>query len=445
MKNNILDILQLALPAMISTIAGLVAMLVCTRILGECDKSNYYLLATFLPINYVMFALYESVRAASLTLSSHSFYQNKLEDISTHLITLSCTSMFVFIVFLCVFMCSGEWIAKAMGILPLQGKIFFKFSVLMIMSGGLVCIGYLCSSTFFALKKPIVGMGISLFASMLTCSLTYLFSTTLKLSWIGYAISIGLSYALSIVLALFCLYQQGVPLLIVKINKKIFLPHFYRIFKISAPVLLGYLFIFSSLFFINATLSHFNVAVLTGFSIAYRIQNIAILPAVTIGTAIAILSSKARIIKQSDEEQTIQLTGLLFCLSLYFIIALGVYFFRYGLMSLVTKDLAFIKSGAIYLQYLALTYLLMGPNLAYLTALEQSGFGFKSFLINIIYFLLSIGIGSTAALHYHQVTYLYLTMGLINVFIFFYLIFTFAGKIKPYFLNKFKLRRPSYV
>lgn len=57
MKPKIVSLLKLAVPAAVSSTSGLVTILICTRLLGQREGMNYYLLSTFLPINYVMIAL----------------------------------------------------------------------------------------------------------------------------------------------------------------------------------------------------------------------------------------------------------------------------------------------------------------------------------------------------------------------------------------------------
>jgi len=100
MKSKIMSILKLVIPAMISSLSGLMTILICMRLLGQADVNNYYLLAIFLPINYLMVALYESIRAASLTLSSVDAYQGRLDKISINMASLVVALLIIFLVFL---------------------------------------------------------------------------------------------------------------------------------------------------------------------------------------------------------------------------------------------------------------------------------------------------------------------------------------------------------
>lgn len=445
MKSKIVKIMQLAIPAMVSSISGIISILFCTRILGQYDNTNYYLLALFLPINYMMFAIFEAIRSASIALSS--ICKNNVAEIAINVLSLTLISLFSFSILLFVFTIMGEWIAYVLGVVPPKIPVFLNFSCTMIIVGTMNCVFYVCSSTFFAMKKPILGMVVVLVACLLTCLLTYLFSKIMSTSWMGYFIGSLISYLIGIWVSLIFLSQNNVLVIASLLN------NFSRIFsklspiiKICFPVFMAYLVIFSSLFFVNATLSDFDESVLTGFSMAYRIQNIVILPAITIGSAIAILTCQARVNNDFEEEKMIRLVGYGLCFLLYLAIAIVIYRYRSSLMSMVVTDKKLIDSGATYLKYVSLTYLTMGPNLAFLTYLEQSGEGIKSFLINIFYFVFAVGIGCVSALHYHQYTHLYTAIALINMVFFSYFFPLLFGDIKLTFIKKYTTRKDvSYV
>ena len=432
---RILKVLHLTVPAMVSSVFGIITILFCTRILGENDDNNYYLLAVFLPVNYVLLAISEAIRAASFTLSAPC--KQDYNEIAINILSLTITSLFIFGVILIGFSYVNVRMAGVMGVSPQQMDVFCDFSVYMIIAWALNCIFGIFSSTFFTMKKPVTGMMVGLIACTTTCFLTCIFSSIMTPSWLGYIIGIIVSCFLLILFSLLFLSAQGVPIKFNLFNNcPVLLRRQSLIIKTSLPVLLAYLAVFSSLFFINGALSNFDNSVLTGFSIAYRIQNIAILPAITLGTAIAILSSQARANNDFEEERSIQIIGFGGCLLLYTFITIIVFYYRYYLMSLVISEEKFISAGATYLKYVSLTYITLGPNLAYLTYLEQSGAGLKSLIINIFYFVITVGIGCFSAVHYHQYTYLYSVISLINFTLFVYFITSFFWENRSFFTKK---------
>ncbi|RUR19909.1 MATE family efflux transporter [Legionella sp. km535] len=440
MADRIIRVLHLTIPAMISSAFGVIAFLFCTRVLGHYDKDNYYLLAAFMPVNYMLFAIYEAIRASALFLSSRQ--REHKHELAINILSLTFSALSIFIIFLIAFFCVSEWIGNVIGVYPTKKHDFTNFSCLMIISGTVTSLFYVFSSTFFAIKKPIIGMTVSLIASVLTCLCTFLFSELSTLSWHGYIFSTIISYLIAISLSLILLSFEGISVISCLPNNFAKIMQRQRsIIKIGSPVLLTYLLIFSSLFFINAALSYFDESILTGFSVAYRIQNIAILPAITLGTAIAILVNQARVENNFKEEYLIKVIGFVTCFLLYFIIAIAIYYYSYSLLALIVSEQSSIKAGLSYFNYVSLTYIALGPNLAYLTYLEQSGAGIKSLVINLYYFVIAVGVGCVGAVHYHQYIYLYKVIALINIIFFIYLLFSLGFKSRPRFFKKYTNRK----
>ena len=426
-----MGILELAIPAMISSLSGLITVLICIRLLGQADAHNYYLLAVFLPINYVMIAIYESMRSASLTLSSLDAYQGKLDKISLNIASLIIALAIIFIAFLFLLLILSQQVGHWVGVIAAEQQTFIMFSSIMLTSGIVTGMVYVFTSTFFAMKKPLVGMSVTLSSAFLTCLLTSYFVRFIAPTWLSYVLGSLIACIFCLLVSLILMQRQGVFLFFDGFARiGLVINNLTPIMKVGMPVLLSLLVIFSSLFIINSTLSYFNPSILTGYSIAYRVQNVVILPAITIGTAIAILSSKARAEGDRKEEHFIQSTGLAICFLFYILLSGLIYYFRDNVMALVTANVELIHAGSIYLKTVALTYVCMGPNLAYLTLLEQSGFGCKSFFINVPYFLFAVGIGCMAAIHYQHYEYLYITIAITNILFFVYILLLVGIKLQ---------------
>ncbi len=286
LKFRLTDIFKLALPGMLAALVNLASTLFCIRMLGQYNSSNYYLFAIFLPINYLLIAIYESVRAASLTLNSRQI--DAMNIIAVIILTI--ITFFILLVFFLVF---KGFIFEIIRVNTAEQKQFFYFSIMMIVVGGVNAIAYIFSSTCYAIRKPILGMLLALFMAVLTCGLTRLLIGVLNPNWLAYIIAVFIAGSISSLIVIFYLSAAGVRL---NSNGEILLRSLparcILAGKISLPVLASYLVIFSSLFFINLVLSKFGPAVVVGFSIAYRIQNLIILPAVALGSALAILSGE---------------------------------------------------------------------------------------------------------------------------------------------------------
>ncbi|NNM59325.1 MAG: MATE family efflux transporter [Legionellales bacterium] len=421
MKLIIKELIKFSVPGVISTVAGLMTILVCTRILGDMDKGNYYLLAVCLPVSYFLLAIYESFKAATITLLAKE--ADKSSFFITIIIPLVIASCLVFIITLLSFIFLYKEIFYLLKVPSFFYGSTYYFCSSLILANALTGVFYIFLAAFIALKKPLIAATFSVFISVLICVFTYLFSNVMGYNWVGYIMALVLSSALGIVLSMFYVQEKFLTLShSVSLSRTALINGIILPLKAGFPVFVSYLLILSNLVFINIVLVNFGASVLTGFSIAYRIQSVAIIPAIAMGTAMAVLYSRCLYSKNYQTAEQILLVGFAGCILIYMVISVFLYINKISIIHFITSDQSVVLPAATYLCYLSLTYIAMGPFLAYLTMLEQTGSGKKALMINSVYFILSMVLGISLTAYFNNYKYLYLSIAIINVMTFLYVV-----------------------
>lgn len=344
MTIKVKNIIYYALPNTVSSIISVFAILVCTKILGAYNYDNYYLLALFLPLNYVVLAISEAFRATTIALCAGDFVHGDKRQIFLNILAISLCVFFIFIVLILIYVRFYSWFDQILGIQHAIEKEFFFFSLLMMASGFIVSINYVLNALLVAAKKPLYALWFSALNAALLCAGTGVLATFFTMSWQAYFLSTLISTVTLIILTLYVL--RTLNILEPVYNFKLLTKKMIRVLRIGIPVLLSYLLIFSSLFAINHILSHFSQTILIGFSLGYRMQNIMILPAVMIGTAIAVLTHQARVLNDKVAEENLLITGLKMSFCFYFVLSIFVLAFRREMISFITYDQATIQAGA---------------------------------------------------------------------------------------------------
>ncbi len=159
-------------------------------------------------------------------------------------------------------------------------------------------------------------------------------------------------------------------------------------------------------------LGRFGATAVSGYGIANTTQIVVIVPAIGLGTAVAIL------VNQSTGATAITATvrrGAMIAALLYVTLGAAIRLAAGPIARLAAPDPAIATVAAAYLRVVGPTLACVGTMLTALTVLEQTGSGFVALIFNVGYFATSIGVG--AALAYRSGGYgpLFDTMAVANV------------------------------
>jgi Na+-driven multidrug efflux pump len=131
----------------------------------------------------------------------------------------------------------------------------------------------------------------------------------------------------------------------------------------------------------NYLLSFLGQSVISGFSIAYRIQTFFIVLAISLGVSTGILFNR-KIVSHGREVLGFNLASVVFIS--YIPLALILFFFKDNIVLIFTQDHAVQEVVKTYIVSFFIPYLFFCPVLSILCFFEQTGLAFKSFFTNVV-------------------------------------------------------------
>jgi Na+-driven multidrug efflux pump len=237
------------------------------------------------------------------------------------------------------------------------------------------------------------------------CMITaiYILAHCLASPWHVYVGAFTLSQLLVAVFASANLYQQlkqyfplppcDIPGLIHIIQT------IWRYFStIALPVFASWLVILWGANLLNTLLASGGETLVAGFGLVYRLQMIIYQPALAMGLAMAILINQAGYSVHPKYSNTIALAGLLCSVMFYMFLGVTLFFARTPLAGLLTSQTAVQHVIAECLYYLAPSWLCIGPLLALLMLLEQTGYALSVLCLNLAYFIF-VGLAGHLLIH----------------------------------------------
>lgn len=414
-RKIIREIYEIALPLCLSTMTAITVDLICLFILGSINATSYYISSLFMPISFLLFAIFECYRTPIIFYASTTKDQQQIGDLGNHLLIIGCLALVTILIGLGIFSVTSKPILKALAIQAPVDNLFIKFSLLMIGFGILRSWSACLVGAMYGIGKHKIASRFSIVMGIIVCSITFYFAHGSNQPIIIYSYIIACCSLVSILVTALILRQRGCFKNLDRtfIQNKLWLI-IKGTYRIGSPIFFSYLVIFVSLFFFNLLLAPFGSAVVAGFGVGYQIQSLITLPAISIGIGSGILIN--RLITQHSPTHALQILQLAIATTfiVYLGIALLVFLFKGQIAHLIVTENSIATWCQTYLANVAPSYFAFGPNLACLVILEQIGMGFKSLVFNLIYFSMIIIIGGIAAEHFNQAIMMFKVMRLLN-------------------------------
>lgn len=396
----------------ITMLVSSLAILINIGVISQNAPQTLYTLGLFLPLNYVMMAIHEGLRIPALRYSSqlHNEVRNVL---GTRLLLL-----FTVMAVLMVFLVGGVWlfqsaIVRLFHIAPERQSEVMHFILPMLSVGIPIGCATLILSTLFGTGMNKLGSLLGISGTGLNLVVTWLAATHWHqgLQSLIWGALVGSGYLIVTGGAL--LYSRGIRLSTAGIRRETG-KVLSDIAFIGSPVMGSFLLLFGFLFSFNYLVSFYGANEIAGFGIAFRIQSFVILPAIALGTSMAIHANNAISEQNYSRIRQIFFVGLGLSTVMYLAISVAVFLLQTRLVMLFTLDEAVIGSALRYLNCVAPSYLSLGVVLVLMTALEQTGQGLRVLLINIVFYSLAIGIAALLGLNKEDSTRLYLVIAIMN-------------------------------
>ncbi|MEH1166484.1 MATE family efflux transporter [Micromonospora sp. CPCC 205539] len=167
--------------------------------------------------------------------------------------------------------------------------------------------------------------------------------------------------------------------------------------RIGLPVAMSFVLVFASNLGMLWVLSTFGPFVVSGFAAAITLQSVLVVPAVALGSGVAILMNQHLGAGQPQRLRALLRAGLELGAGGYALTALVCWSARDPLALVLTGDPAVAHETSRYLAVVSPTYALFGLVLLALTVLEQIGHGPLALVLNVVYFAGVVAVGGWLA------------------------------------------------
>jgi Na+-driven multidrug efflux pump len=188
-----------------------------------------------------------------------------------------------------------------------------------------------------------------------------------------------------------------------------------QVLRVGVPVGISYAVLFGMNLALLWILGPFGPAVVSGFSAAITVQGLVYMPGLVLGSATAIVMNHRLGASRQAQLGVVLRAGLEAAAVVYLVFAVALWFGRDPLAHLLSASPPVAAQTAHFLGIVGLTYIVMGPVLTVLTAIEQVGGGFLATGLNGAYVLGVVVIGGILARRGHDPGALYVTMAVTNL------------------------------
>jgi len=392
------NILKFALSIIAGNIILVFTSLLNMRLLGKFDHNILYILTMFSPIYYFLLAFQESFRSASIVIASRYKQIGRIRHVIRDIlfIALICNILVAIIFCLCT-----DWMTNSMHVNEIlkhrfkiysKEMVFINFILMVNIILNAIVLGFgfhrasfmfnivmcVCTSILLILQINYFHQGLDGF--VIATSLINLFCGLLILTFITHCIDVT---QYSSVCNSESSYKNRVIAAVGVINAMI-----YRtLFKIGSPVFISYIVMFVGFGLFNSILTKFGVDVVSGYGVACRLQLLIILPAIGLGSAMAILINHQLLLNKYNTILRIIVHGMCIAMMLYGLFALVIHHYDERIVGLLVSNESVKESAIRYLHHVSYSYFISGPVIAFLSMLEQIGYGLYALLLNGFYFI----------------------------------------------------------
>lgn len=397
---------KLAIPIALTNALGLIAMLINIKILGSLSSHYFYLLSLYLPLNFWVISLFESLKVPSTALTASVYHDGDKQQIFPLLLFLFVITIIGLLIPALLLLCFPRLFTSLLSVASFSASSFIIFAVTMLFASILMACFFIACGVLNGTNKARLSLLISIFAVILSVLCNWFFCYHTQLGILSLPAATSISYGVVFSILLYFLFKTGIcafknPMHILKKN------HLQKLSQLAVPVWLTYGILALALLGFNAVLSQVSHDAISGFGIAYRIQTIVLLPAIAMGTAVAIFLNQIVGKGGNPYGEGYVLKGLISCILCYLPIVIGLTVASSFWVHLITNDSSIAHIAASYLTIVGPSYVGLGIVLFYTVILDQTGFGRRSFFLTGFILIAEVLLGYLAVATFHQASALY--------------------------------------
>ncbi|HKT03593.1 MAG TPA: MATE family efflux transporter [Rugosimonospora sp.] len=401
-------VLAIAVPVLLSSLASLVAPVLNVGVIGRFDPAYLYPLALAVPVILLQNSVNESLRVSSVAFAAQASGSGDLSGYARRQRAVLCIGVAVNLGLALLFLAGHRLFLDLFAVPADRRGLVYAFIQLNILVGTLLLVSVTLMSSLYGFRQVravTAGTVVSLGAGVVL--------TAILVHWLGIfalpASTAGTATATA-AWASRRLARVGVrPWSRIGVRNPV-LWSWRAVRRISGPVSLGYLLLFANGLVLTRILAGFSPTVVAGYGIAYRIQNLALMPAIAIGVGLGITVNRLAAQEQDGRIGPSVTAALALSASLFVVLGVAAWLGRDAGAGLLTGDPAVAHAAAAYFARLAPAYLIAGPLLTLSIFLEETGNGLRALVLNAALSAVQLGAAAWLARTGHPLSQVYLAI-----------------------------------
>jgi Na+-driven multidrug efflux pump len=403
-------LLALASPILTGSVFTHLTILFNTVLIGMADRLGLLMTGLFLPFSFLVTAVIESFRAPTVALAAQSQRKDEPRDGILILAALAAILLLGVAGLAAVFQRSLFLGVDIPGADIVRAR---QFIVHMLCASSLLAAGAVINSGLLALGRGRAAMLLSVFANLINISVTAAGAFWLELG--AQAAVLGACCAgIFMIAGAYCRLPR-----FARMAGKARASSFRRTVALAVdagmPVLASYLLLCAYLALMNHVMIMLGTAAVGGFGLVSRLQNLLMLPAAALGTALAIRAGQLHGAMNTDRVLRLVRQACVLTVTVYLLVAVVVCAGHRPVGQMLTGDPAARDVVYAYLLTVGPTYIFFGPLLTLLIYLDQVGQGRTALYFNALSLGGTIAAAYYAAVHYGDFLPVFLTIAAANI------------------------------
>ncbi len=415
-------LLHVALPILLSSVVGLFAPLVSVAILGRENPASLYILGLYLPLSFLQTYVNESLRVSAVAFSSRAAGSGNMQPLGRQLQGLVILAAGIYLILAIGFWLTSKQLMALDNVPSDQESVAYSFTQVSIAVGVPAVVSMCMMSMLYGIGQTYRVTVATILGIAASIGLTLIFAIVCDFGLYSLPLSSLITSIATIAWATLALGRRGVVSFPRQLPGR-FWSSWPQIYRISMPVFVGYLALVAYSLLFTHLLSLFSPDDIAGFGVAYRIQNLVLMPGIALGVALAI--NVNRLVAAHEERQVYRFlsTALAISFGVFAGLAGVVFVGRDALVALVTNDQSVVAAASHYLAYMGPAYVALGPLLTLLIFFEETGNGLRSLIFNASSLGVQLVLAFAVADVYHSLDLVYRVVALSDLAIVLYIIY----------------------
>ncbi|ADU10037.1 multi antimicrobial extrusion protein MatE [Micromonospora sp. L5] len=406
-------VLAIALPVLLASLASLVAPLLNTAVIGRHDPAYLYPLALVLPMILLQNSVNESLRVASVAFAAQASGSGDLDTYARRQRTVLVLGVAVNLGVALLFLVAHPLFLDLYAVPAGSRTLVYAFVQLNTLTGAVLAVSVALMSSLYGLRQVravTVGTLVSLGSGVVL--------TAALVGWLGVFALPAATATTATATAVWA--SRRLALCGVRPWARIGLRAPVRrswreVCRISVPVSLGYLLLFGSGLVLTRILAGYSPLTVAGYGVAYRVQNLVLLPAIALGVGAGITVNRLAAQRRGGRVGPSVVAAVGLSAAVFAVVAALVWLLRGPGTGLLTGDPAVARAAADYLGYLAPAYLVAGPLLTLSIFLEETGNGVRALVVNATLTVVQLALAAGLARAGHPVSHVYLALAVAHL------------------------------